>query len=124
MKLYSGKIRLAGNLLNEVPRIGLTAPEIIILRHIHGADAVVNIQETGSDKRPHGEERDRLAQAYNPKVVFDLFGLEHRELPIELPRAEVAGAEDDEIQPKRHRRGKSVMPGIPAPQPKTEEMLA
>lgn len=46
MKYYDAKIRLKGNVQHEVNKTSLSAPEIIVIRRIHGSDAVVNITET------------------------------------------------------------------------------
>ena len=73
MKLYSARIRIAGSLLNETPRINLTAAEIEVLRVLHGdADGVVDIKHTGEIDRTSGEERARLEYRYNAALAkFD-----------------------------------------------------
>lgn len=43
MQTYNAIVRLNAELTNEVPKQNLTAPEVLILRDIHGDDAVVNI---------------------------------------------------------------------------------
>lgn len=91
MQVYRCKVRLAGNVQNEVPKIEVTAAEIIVLRHLHGEDAVVDIKPTTMDKRSHEEERDRLSRLYTAvtkdgvPVVEQLFGPSHRDLPIRVP---------------------------------------
>ena len=76
----------------------LTAPEIMVLRQIHGADSVVNIKRTKMDKRAHAAEWDRLTDLYvsqsrNPLVeVFGPQGASR--LPVEL--AEPAQEEVEE----------------------------
>ncbi len=69
MKLYSARVRLAGELKNEVNKYNLTASELLILRALHGAsenasDPVVDIKETGSVNRSDAKERSRLAGIY------------------------------------------------------------
>lgn len=44
-KFYTGRLRLGGSLLNEVPITGVPAAEIVMLQHLHGADAVVDLRE-------------------------------------------------------------------------------
>lgn len=46
-ELYSAVIRHAGKRSYEIHRKNLTAPEIIVLRAIHGDDAVIAVKDTG-----------------------------------------------------------------------------
>lgn len=99
MRFYNAKVRLAGSLLHEVYKEGLSAPEIMLLRHIHGQDAVVDIKYV--DEKTYGPdenavERDRLRLIYDDVTpnqearnskVEELFGPPHRELPQTAPRA-------------------------------------
>lgn len=72
--LYSCTVRLAGNLLNEVRKSNVTAPEIMVLAAIHGSDAVVNVEPAGARESESAErtaeintdryERGRLAAVY------------------------------------------------------------
>lgn len=64
MQIGECKVRLNGDLLNVVPRSDITPPEVILLRAIHGEDSVIDIKQTGSDKRQHREEYDRLFEKY------------------------------------------------------------
>lgn len=98
MNFYSAKVRLAGDVRHEVHRINLSAPEVMVLRAIHGADAVVNIKKTGHWQTSHAGERDRLAMDYGPKIVADLFGPEHRELPLIAPGVSDEVEESDEVK--------------------------
>jgi hypothetical protein len=84
MQVYRCKVRLAGSLLNEVWKDEATAPEIILLRAMHGDDAVVEITRTSMDKRPHAEERERLKNIYGAKIVLEQFGHPHQQLPVRL----------------------------------------
>lgn len=68
MRLFSCKVRLGGSLYNEVVKSEVTIPEIIVLRAIHGADAVADIKETGEAKRTDSDERDRLAVEYGKAI--------------------------------------------------------
>lgn len=60
MHIYSAKIRLGGKLGNEIRKENITASEILILRSIHGDDAVTEIKHTGTAKRTDATERARL----------------------------------------------------------------
>lgn len=100
MQLYDCKVRLNGNMLSESVKKDVTAPEIIILRALHGHDeGVIDIRPTVMDKRPHADERERLEQVYGPKVVFETFGLPHLKLPIKLDdvAAYVSPASDGKV---------------------------
>lgn len=67
MKLYSAKVRLAGNILNEVWVTNVTAAELHLLVRIHaGGDnfPLAEVNETGSVARSDRRERSRLTQKY------------------------------------------------------------
>lgn len=64
MQHASCQIALNGDITFTVVKPDVTVAEIALLRAIHGADAVRNIEPTFMDKRPHAEERDRLAREY------------------------------------------------------------
>lgn len=109
MKTYNALLRLyclpGANIRNEVPKIGLTVPEIMLLRQDpkdlgHGLDCLSKITsgadavmpdpdaEDGSKPRsvPRSEEyeRTRLIMLYGEKRVLDLFGAEYTPLPTKL----------------------------------------
>lgn len=67
MKLYSTKVRLSGNILNEVWKENVTAAELHLLAEIHkGGDnfPLAEVIETGSVQRSDRRERSRLLQSY------------------------------------------------------------
>lgn len=103
MIVYKAKVRLAGNVANEVLKENLTAAEIRVLQHIHGSDAVLDIARIGQVKRSDAAERVRLAMLYRhgkgivddgDKLISELFGING----VALPQEYVAPApvEDDE----------------------------
>lgn len=118
MKLYKCKVRLGGSVMNEVRKDSVTAAEVEILRAFHGSDAVIEIVETGEDKkRTSAAERERLyglyanqsdnmAEAYEKKMrkIRDLFG--HDRLP--LPDALDDVVEAAEMEPAPAPRGKKA----------------
>lgn len=57
-------VKLGGDSGNTVPKYGVTVSEIVVLQKIHGDDAVVDIQPTGTVERSHRAERQRLDYAY------------------------------------------------------------
>lgn len=95
MRTFDCKVLLSGSQNNQVPKFGVTTPEVLMLRHLHGEDAVVNLVERATIRVPHRQERDRLAQIYGEKRVAELFGLSHMPLPTDLPEREVVD-EDNE----------------------------
>ena len=86
MHVFNAFIRPGGSMLNEVPKTDLSAAEIVLLRKIHGSDAVINLQWTKSDRRSHASERDRLTGIYGEKAFENTFGAGYDiKLPNELP---------------------------------------
>lgn len=66
MQLSNVMLRLGGSLLHTVQKTNVTPAEILVLQHIHGTDAVVDIRPTKFDKnRGHGPEFERLANLYD-----------------------------------------------------------
>lgn len=120
-QLFDCKVRLAGSLINEVPKKGVTAPEIALLRFLHGGDDMVTdikalpidaMVEDGVDakgkpkKRPRTEqeERERLQTLYGPalrsyedvRTIAGIFGAAGP-LPKAVPGADVEVDLADEI---------------------------
>lgn len=94
MQVFNAVVRLQDSLMNEVPKRGLTVPEIYILRRIHGAGAVVKIEHVGDTVVDGLEERTRLSYLYDGGLaalnddqktsVRKMFGEEYASLPEEL----------------------------------------
>ncbi len=130
--LYSAKIRLAGKLENEVWKHDLTAPEIHVLRHIHGADAVLEITDSGKKvKRSEDQERSRLAKFYRngpekagEKLIASIFGVAGA-LPTTVPNVSFKEVEEfdedkDEIVEEKIER---TPISAPKPADSTESLL-
>ena len=95
MKLYSAKIRLAGNSDNEVLKHNMSAAELKILEFIHAgkAQTLVDVKHTGDVNRTESRERTRLSQIYSKstqdahlngaQIVEKLFGVASQPLPAE-----------------------------------------
>ena len=93
-------LALGGDSGNQVPKYGVTAAEIAVLRAIHGEDAVTNVLPVGTVNTPNRAELARLRGRYGAaqdgegnKVVETLFPgaaarvfetIEELELPSEL----------------------------------------
>lgn len=75
MKLYSAKIRLQGDVRDEVRKENLTKAELKVLKVIHGNDAIHDVVETGVAKRDEAAERDRLAVIYGEPRIAKIFGV-------------------------------------------------
>lgn len=116
MQLYDCKVRLSGSLYNEVPKTGVTAAEITVLRVIHGSDSVADIKPDVFDrKRSDGSERARLDSIYGSaiskiediKSLNGIFGVA-APLPQHLP-----GFEPDAKQKKKAGRPPKQPPKQP-----------
>ena len=76
MDTVSAEIRIGGDIKNTVIKQGRTAitvPEIAVLIAIHGENAVTVFNKEGTVKRTNSEERTRLREKYNGKVVDSLY---------------------------------------------------
>ena len=71
---YNCMVRPAGQITHEVPKIGICAKEIILLRMIHGADAIHKIELMG--KFEHYDDQavlGNLAHTYGKQLVEKVF---------------------------------------------------
>jgi hypothetical protein len=71
-----------------VPLHGISAAEIIVLRHVHGLDAVVRIEAKNQATASNSAMRDLLRKKYEGEnkhgMIDTLFGPNHMPLPQEL----------------------------------------
>lgn len=118
MQLYTATIRLAGSLYNEVQRDDLTAPEISILKRIHGPDGVVRIAAGKHVDRDDNEERERLRFVYARALsnIKNVGTIEAILGPEGVPLAKTVPGVDSLAAPKTGRRAKidPVEPEAPA----------
>lgn len=129
MDVFRCQVRLRGKVQNVVPKSEVTIPEIYVLRHLHGQDAVVDIKplkrdaveritddegKTKTRPRTEKEERERLAHLYPRVKLNDLFGVGQR-LPMALEDTDTVAAEPDPEPALRRRVGRP---------PKAREVLA
>ena len=115
MHLYACKVRLHGSVMNEVPKEDVTACEVMILRLIHGDDAIVALRCTGDVARSDEEERARLSDAYGAAfpgkdIVRETFGVSGVPIPKFIPG--VPFAYEPTIEKTEKRK-----PGRPAKTP-------
>ena len=100
MQIYSCKVRLSGNVNNEVRKPEVSAAEVLVLRQLHGADAVLEVKRVRMEHAPHAKERDRLNRVYGAKIITQLFGAAHNDLPVRV--ADLDETDGDEAPaPKR-----------------------
>ena len=97
MKYYNCRVRLNGDLHNETPRMNATAAEVVVLREIHGADAIVALEEVKFKKSEAPvrkdvdgneiSEREYLDRRYKPAAVVAAIGHKNADLPkeVEIP---------------------------------------
>lgn len=95
MQLCDLEVRLNDSSGHTVPKTNVTPAEIVVLQAIHGASAIVGIQPTKMDKRPHAEEFERLKALYgrapdglmdagNGELLEKLFPGAAKNLPVSL----------------------------------------
>jgi hypothetical protein len=99
MQIALAEILLNGNLQHSTVRV-VSAPEVAILREIHGNDAIINLSEVNSVRRSPAEELDRLKLYYGPDVVSKVFPGSMPKLPtsledvgIQVPKTKAVQAE-------------------------------
>ncbi len=80
MELATALVALGSDKGNTVPRYDVTPAEIVVLQRIHGGDAVLDIDPTGTVERSFSAEYQRLAAIYagaktedNAPVLQDVF---------------------------------------------------
>lgn len=67
-------LAIGGDITHVITKDFVTAPEIVLLRAIHGDTAVYDIRPTGSFDHDSDQERDRLGELYNDEQVGEIFG--------------------------------------------------
>jgi len=130
MQLANIILCLGGSLLHTVPKIDVTPAEILILRHIHGDDAVTDIRPTSfDDRRRQEQEWQRLANAYdrgagaftsepgdeNAPILSRLFPGAMKQLPVTF--ADIGMPEYDPPKPARRQRAASAEAAAPEAPP-------
>lgn len=89
MKLYDCKVRIMASVQDEVIKNGISQAEIVVLKTIHGDDAVSGVTSAGvakvkvdptdpeSAERPRNEveEREHLEMTYGEGIIAKIFGV-------------------------------------------------
>jgi hypothetical protein len=101
VKLFTCKVRIMGEVKDEVVRTGATSAEIKILRMIHGDDGVVDVQPEGEADRSEAEERARLEMFYGEPAVAKLFGVAKPSIADDIVDAVIPIEPPVRAEPKR-----------------------
>lgn len=93
MQIALAEILLNGNLQHSTVRV-VSAPEILILRNLHGNDAVINVTDAATMERTNSEEIDRLKLFFGADVFAKVFPGSMPKLPSTFAEVgvEVAGS--------------------------------
>lgn len=87
MKLFSAKVRIMGQVQDEVSKTDVTQAELTVLKSIHGDDAVVDVKQSGEIDRHEAEERERLEMIYGDGTIGKLFGAPVARIGDDAPAA-------------------------------------
>ncbi len=98
MQIALAEILLNGNLQHSTVRV-VSAPEILILRDIHGSDAVINVTDSATLERTNAEEIDRLKLFFGSEAFTKVFPGSMPKLPTTF--AEVGVEVSKDISPKK-----------------------
>jgi len=89
MELFTCEVNLGGDMKNTVVMNLVTAPELEVLRRVHGHDAVWGITRTGDVDHPDNDvERETLQLKYGYEVVNGIFG-PYGKLPDKLSELKI-----------------------------------
>lgn len=113
MQRYNATVRLGGKLDNTVIKKGISASEIMVLQHIHGEDAVVDIKDTGEmDMVPYKQEYEHLSKVYRAKNVVAVFPGRNPNMPSKLSDVDIDVEQpfDQEVSPRGPEFEKNMAP--------------
>ncbi len=128
MKTYHGIVRLGGNINTQVAKDEMTAAEVMVLRYIHGDDAVVNLVGGADADRSPEEERERLELIYRPERVTAVLGVPGAPMPEKLDAAteRAIGAAssrmDREVESLVEARLAAILDAESTGEPKTQKV--
>ena len=89
MELFTCEVNLGGDMKNTVVMNLVTAPELEVLRRVHGHDAVWGITRTGdADHSDNDVERETLQLKYGHEIVNGIFG-PYGQLPEKLSELKI-----------------------------------
>jgi hypothetical protein len=75
MQTLNCTVRLGGKIMHTVRKKSVTVAELAVLRAVHGADAIVELEAGAvlAEAYPPTREKERLALIYGGQVVLGLF---------------------------------------------------
>lgn len=119
MEIYNCKVHVGGSRDNEVRRLNVPAAEIVMLRHLHGEDHVVDLVHVGTSDISDKDVRDLLAMAYGPgdvdmtragpAILREVFGPAGNRLPQEIEDVEKAPTKTT-VRAEKIKRLRDVRP--------------
>ena len=80
--VYRANVAIGGGTGSTVSKGGISVPELVVLRHLHGSGSVDRIQLEGKDEMTNDSERERLTGIYKEKFT-EIFGA-YGELPFDI----------------------------------------
>ncbi len=92
MHFCSATVRLTGDLRNTVARTTfhpVSWPEIEVLRHLHGHDAVIDVKPFVTVEQSAKAEKERLRLIYGNVVLEDVFPGRNPQMEMEAPGAKL-----------------------------------
>jgi hypothetical protein len=105
-QLYKCNVRPGGDLIHDVPKTDVSAAEIMVLNHVHGEGAVINIEPTKTTRTPHKQEYNRLGDIYGLKAVQEVFG---NVFNVRLPnKLDLDAMEEDDGEPEKELNDKDL----------------
>jgi len=81
-------VAIGGDIRSVVPKPIVSVPEILLLQHLHGADAVSHIKVIKKEDTTSEQERDRLGRFYGDHKIAALFN-QFGELPKTIEEARI-----------------------------------
>lgn len=123
MKTYRCRVHHAGNRDMAIDKTGVTPAEIVLLKHVHGADSVVAVEFERDRSVQQAKERARLADLYGRKVFAQVYPGSVPRLPMDLSEAglredggdiEIEEPLDEDVEPITETPANGGSPPLPA----------
>ena len=97
LALYDCKVGMRASdgpvVIHEARKLGVTAPEILVLQAVHSEDLVTEIRHSLVKRDfPKKKERERLSLLYGEAKVKEALGAKAAPMPVELDADQVAPA--------------------------------
>ena len=120
MEIYDCKVLVGGSRNNEVRKHSIPAAEVVMLRHIHGDDSVLDLVHVGTSDLADPEVRDLLSLTYGPgdveisragpAILREVFGPPAVPLPRSVDGVEPVSATPKKIKPEKIKRLRDIRP--------------